>query len=201
MQRYISISTTGALLLVGALAGCSSSSRGDNARAPSQEPSPVSEAEPASPPGELRAEAKLVTAEGTEEGKATFVQEPDGVRVVIELADVPQGKKGVHVHEKGDCSNIAGESMGSHFAPQSDQHALPSEGAQRHLGDLGNIVVSADGNGRLEIKVPDASLDPSAPTTFMGRALVVHSGEDTGSAQQPSGGSGPPMACGVIRKG
>ena len=149
----------------------------------------------------MRAEATLVTAEGAEEGKATFVQEPDGVLVVIELEDVPQGKKGVHVHEKGDCSNLAGQSMGSHFAPDSDQHALPSEGAERHLGDLGNIVVAADGNGRLEIKVPDASLDPNAPTTFVGRALVVHSGEDTGSAQQPSGGSGPPMACGVIRKG
>jgi Cu-Zn family superoxide dismutase len=147
-----------------------------------------------------RAQAELQSADGAKmEGTATFIQEADGVRIVLEVAAASPGKKGVHVHEKGDCSDIKGESMGPHFAPDVDQHALPSEGEHRHLGDLGNIVVEAGGKGRLEITVSKATLEPEKPTSLLGRALVVHAGEDSGKAEQPSGGSGTPMACGVIQ--
>jgi Cu-Zn family superoxide dismutase len=198
MRRYTAVSITSTLLLSTWLAGCNKDSRGANE--PTTPASETSGAEEA-PTGEVtRAEAELTTAEGAKlEGKATFTQEPDGVRVVLELDDAPPGPKGVHVHMKGDCSDIKGESMGPHFAPNVEQHGLPSEGEARHLGDLGNIVVEDDGDGRLEIKVPAATLKPDDTASFLGRALVVHTGEDTGSAVQPSGGSGAPMACGVIK--
>jgi len=207
MRRYRAISITSTLLLSTWLAGCSKDSRGPNEpTAPATETSgsgEVTSSSGSSDPAQgqvTRAEAELTAAEGAEvEGKATFTQEPDGVRVVLELDDAPPGPKGVHVHTRGDCSDIKGESMGPHFAPKLEQHALPSEGDARHLGDLGNIVVEDDGDGRLEIKVPDATLKPDDTASFLGRALVVHTGEDTGSAVQPSGGSGTPMACGVIK--
>lgn len=204
MRRYMAITST--LLLSTWLAGCSKDSRGANEpTAPAGEAgseevtSGAGSSEPAQ--GQVtRAEAELTAAEGAEvEGKATFTQEPDGVRVVLELDDAPPGRKGVHVHTRGDCSDIKGESMGPHFDPKLEEHALPSEGDARHLGDLGNIVVEDDGDGRLEIKVPDATLKPDDTASFLGRSLIVHSGEDTGSAVQPSGGSGTPMACGVIK--
>lgn len=202
MRRYKAISVTSTLLLSTWLVGCDKDSRGaTEPTAPGTEAtsSEVTSGEPVQ--GQVtRAEAELTNAEGREiEGKATFTQEADGVRVVLELDDAPPGPKGVHVHTKGDCSDIKGESMGPHFAPEGDRHALPSEGSARHLGDLGNIVVEDDGDGRLEIKVPDATLKPDDTASFLGRALIVHSGEDTGSAVQPSGGSGAPMACGVIK--
>lgn len=206
MRRYTAIPVTGTLVLSTWLAGCSKDSRGANEpTTPAGEASGseiVSSSASSQPEaGQVtRAEAELTAAEGSEvEGKAVFTQEPDGVRVVLELDDAPPGRKGVHVHTRGDCSDIRGQSMGPHFAPNVEQHALPSEGDARHLGDLGNIVVEDDGDGRLEIKVPDATLKPDDTASFLGRALVVHSGEDTGSAVQPSGGSGTPMACGVIK--
>lgn len=205
MMRCMAFSMTGTLLLSAWVAGCGRDSRGpEEPSAPALEASgsegtlPSAEAEPTAARG-ARAEAELQAAEGAKiEGKATFTEEPDGVRVVVELEDAPPGRKGVHVHARGDCSDIKGKSMGPHFAPQAEQHALPSEGEARHLGDLGNIVVEDDGDGRLEIKVPAATLEPDGTASFLGRALVVHSGEDTGSAVQPSGGSGTPIACGVI---
>ena len=207
MRRYMAVSMTGTLLLSTWLAGCTKDSRGANEpTAPAAEGSgseEVTSGTGASEPeqGQVpRAEAELTAAEGAKvEGKATFTQEPDGVRVVLELDDAPPGRKGVHVHTLGDCSDIKGQSMGPHFAPKVEHHALPSEGDARHLGDLGNIVVEDDGDGRLEITVPDATLEPGDTASFLGRALVVHTGEDTGSAVQPSGGSGTPMACGVIK--
>lgn len=203
-MQSLSMGLTAAL--VGAL-GCNSGARTDRATAPTHATAPAQASEAsvgdeADTASELpQAEAQLTAASGaTIQGNATFTAEPGGVRVILEIDAAPPGKKGVHVHERGDCSDIAGKSMGPHFAPKLEQHALPSEGVQRHLGDLGNIEVDASGKGRLEIKVVDASLGSDTATSFLGRAIVVHAGEDAGSLAQPAGGSGAPMACGVIHE-
>jgi Cu-Zn family superoxide dismutase len=145
----------------------------------------------------------LKVAEGAEmDGTATLTEVSGGVKIVLEVDGALPGNKGVHIHETGNCDDIAGGSMGSHFAPKESQHALPSEGtaAERHLGDLGNLAVREDGSGRLEITVREANLVPDDTRSFLGRALVVHSGPDSGRTQQPAGGSGTPMACGVIER-
>jgi superoxide dismutase, Cu-Zn family len=191
-----------AALLVAAVA-CNRESRGDKVNEASVEAgeSEGATGQPAILTEPTSAQAELTAARGARiDGQARFIQQPDGVLVVLEVTDAPPGKKGVHVHTRGDCSDIAGESMGPHFAPKLEQHALPSEGTDRHLGDLGNITVADDGKGRLEIKVPAATLGVDDSTSFLGRALIVHSGEDTGSGAQPAGESGKPMACGVIHE-
>ena len=188
---------------------CNSASRSDAAASPGATSEQTSSAPAASNPTPpeapvsvpMQARADLTAAQGSRiDGHAKFFQQPDGVLIQLQVENAPPGNKGVHVHMHGDCSNIPGESMGPHFAPKLEQHALPSEGGARHLGDLGNISVAADGTGKLEIKVPAATLGSDDSTTFLGRAIVVHSGEDTGSGAQPSGNSGAPIACGVIRE-
>lgn len=149
----------------------------------------------------LEAEADLEAAEGNDiDGEIEFEETDTGVRIVASVNDATPGEHGIHVHERGDCSDIAGKSMGGHFAPDGEDHALPSESTSRHLGDLGNLVVDQDGNGKLEITVIGANLKPGDPKSLLGRALVVHSGRDSGRAEQPAGASGTPIACGVIEK-
>lgn len=144
------------------------------------------------------AEAELKAAEGNKlDGEAKFTATESGVRIVVEVEDAPSGSKGIHIHEKGDCSDIAGKSMGDHFAPDGHDHALPNQG-MRHLGDLGNIEVGENGKGRLEITVEGANLKKGDQKSFLGKSLVIHETTDKGSAEQPSGASGKPMACGVI---
>jgi Cu-Zn family superoxide dismutase len=191
-----------AALVVGAVA-CNREARGDKVNPASVESTEAegTAGDPASMTEPTSAQAELTAAGGAKiDGRAKFIQQPDGVLVVLEVQDAPPGKKGVHVHTRGDCSDMAHESMGPHFAPKLEQHALPSEGTDRHLGDLGNITVADDGKGRLEIKVPAATLGVDDSTSFLGRALIIHSGEDTGSEAQPAGDSGKPMACGVIHE-
>ncbi len=162
------------------------------------EPAPTGEV-PVSEP--MRAQAELIAAEGAAiDGYAKFTQETDGVLVVLDVEGAAPGEKGVVIHTHGDCSDMAGQSMGPHFAPKLEQHALPSEATSRHLGDLGNILVGEDGKGHLEVKVPSATLGADESTTFLGRALIVHSGADTGSGSQPAGNSGAPVACGIIHE-
>jgi Cu-Zn family superoxide dismutase len=141
----------------------------------------------------------LKAAEGNEiDGEAELQETDAGVRIVAEVEDTTPGMHGIHIHEKGDCSNIKGKSMGEHFAPGAHAHALPTEAPMRHLGDLGNIDVSKDGKGKLEITVQQANLKPGDANSFLGKALVIHQAKDVGQSKQPSGDSGTPIACGVI---
>lgn len=146
------------------------------------------------------AEVDLEAAEGKKiDAEAKLEAVAAGVKIVVEVEDAPAGSKGIHIHEKGDCSNIAGKSMGAHFAPGGHDHALPTQGA-RHLGDLGNIEVGENGKGHLEITVEGANLKEGDPKSFLGKSMIIHETTDKGSSEQPSGGSGDPIACGVIKK-
>lgn len=150
---------------------------------------------------DAEASADLKAAEGEEvEVEAKFYAVDGGVRVVAEVEDAKPGKHGFHVHEKGDCSDLKGKSMGEHFSPEKHEHALPTEAGGKHLGDLGNVVVNDEGDGRVDITVSGANLLPNDAKSFLGRALVFHKSEDAGKKTQPSGGSGDPIACGVIEK-
>ena len=147
------------------------------------------------------AKADLKAADGQDvEVEAKFFAVAGGVRVVAEIEDATPGKHGFHVHETGDCSDLKGKSMGSHFSPEKHEHALPTEVGTKHLGDLGNVVVDDKGDGKVEITVPGASLEPNDQNSFLGRALVFHLNEDTGKKHQPAGDSGDPIACGVIER-
>lgn len=161
---------------------------------------------PSQAPGEVttrEAKVELQSAEGSNiRGEATFREEDGGVKVTLQVHDASVGQKGVHIHQNGDCSNIPGKSMGGHFSPGDKQHALPEEAASdaHHLGDMGNIKVGDDGSGLLEFLIKNASLLKGDTRSLIGRALVVHEGMDHGMAEQPSGGSGQPIACGVIEE-
>lgn len=150
-------------------------------------------------PGVRTAEAELKAAEGVEiEGEIEFAETGKGVHIVATVEGAPPGQLGIHIHERGDCSNIKGKSMGGHFAPEGHPHALPSEAGERHLGDLGNIEVGEGGEGRLEISLGKANLNPGDKMSLLGKAIVIHESEDQGTEHQPSGSSGTPIACGVI---
>lgn len=148
------------------------------------------------------AKADIEAATGRKiDGEARFSEHGKGVKIVVNVKDAPSGEKGIHIHEKGDCSDIAGKSMGSHFAPEGDKHGLPDQAQDEiHLGDLGNIEIKDDGTGKKEITIEKANLTEGDPMSLLGKALVIHEGKDEGAAKQPSGGSGKPIACGVIKK-
>lgn len=147
---------------------------------------------------ERSAKATFAGAEGVDlKGEAQLQESGHGLRIDVEIRSAPLGLKGIHVHEKGDCSDIRGKSMGPHFSPGSEAHGLP-EARTKHLGDLGNIKVDASGNGELEIVVPHANLKPGDTHSFLGRAIVIHTSQDVGTGD--SGESGDPIACAIIEK-
>ncbi|MEX0703009.1 MAG: superoxide dismutase family protein [Planctomycetales bacterium] len=127
-------------------------------------------------------------------GTIHFTRQSDGVAITGTISGLSPGKHGFHVHEFGDLTDGgAGKSAGGHFNPTNKPHGRP-EDAERHVGDLGNVV--ADESGQATINLRDRVIRLDGPHSIIGRGLVVHVGED--KFTQPVGDAGDRAAVGVI---
>ena len=139
--------------------------------------------------------AVLHPTEGNKaKGTVTFEKVDGGIKVSAELEGLSQGKHGFHIHEFGDCSAVDGGSAGGHFNPTKKNHGAP-EDTERHVGDLGNVEAGSDGTASYE-RV-DSVVTLSGDNSILGRAVIVHAGEDD-LTSQPTGDAGARVACGVI---
>jgi Cu-Zn family superoxide dismutase len=142
-----------------------------------------------------RAVAVLHPTQGYEvRGRVTFTLRESGIEIVADIEGLAAGQHGFHVHELGDCTAPDGTSAGGHFNPEGMPHAAPSD-AERHVGDLGNLT--ADDTGMAHYERTDGVISLSGTHSIIGRAVIVHAGEDD-LTSQPTGSAGPRVACGVI---
>ncbi|HYK43388.1 MAG TPA: superoxide dismutase family protein [Thermoanaerobaculia bacterium] len=144
------------------------------------------------------ARATLESRSGsTVTGTATFTElSSGGVRVRVHVENAPPGTHGLHVHEKGDCSDPEAKSAGGHFNPGGMPHAGPMAD-KRHAGDLGNIEIGANGKGDLDVRT-DLLTVKSGPNSVVGKAVIFHEKADD-LATQPTGNAGGRLACGVVQ--
>jgi superoxide dismutase, Cu-Zn family len=146
------------------------------------------------------AQAVLRDTTGKEVGTATFTPAQDAVRVILEVASLPPGRHGIHIHATGKCEPPDFKSAGGHFNPHRKQHGLQNpEGA--HAGDLPNLVVGADGTAKATFTAKGATLGKGEGSLLgaEGTALVIHADPDD-EKTDPAGSSGARIACGVIEK-
>jgi Cu-Zn family superoxide dismutase len=145
-----------------------------------------------------RAKATIeARSDSTVTGTATFTElSTGGVRVHVHIEKAPPGTHGLHIHEKGDCSDPKAASAGGHFNPGGMPHSGPMD-MKRHAGDLGNIEIKADGTGDLDITSDMLTVKPG-PNSVVGRAVVFHEKADD-LTTQPTGNAGGRFGCGVIQ--
>ena len=131
------------------------------------------------------------------QGKVTFTQEADGVKIVADVQGLEPGKHGIHIHEKNDLSKPDLSSAGGHFNPggAAHHHSGPDD-AKRHAGDLGNIEADQSGKGHLELTSSELSID-GPKTGVIGRSVIIHKDPDD-LKSQPAGNSGARIAGGAI---
>ena len=150
----------------------------------------------------LSAVAKLDAKGGSRvHGEIKFTQVGSRVHIEGEVTGLAPGAKGFHIHEKGDYSAADATSAGGHFDPRdqknwSTRHGGPHT-AERHAGDLGNIVFDQYGKAVVNMMVGGIAVD-RGPTGIVGRAVVVHFQADD-LKTDPTGDAGARAACGVIR--
>lgn len=141
--------------------------------------------------------AKLNPASGSQvTGTVAFTQAADGARVVVDLTGLTPGKHGLHIHEKGDCSDPKANSAGAHFNPTHSYHGGPDT-AEHHAGDFGNIT--ADASGKVHVEMTMKGVKLGGADSIVGKSVVVHAKEDD-LKTDPSGNSGDRIACGVIEE-
>ncbi|MET0599449.1 MAG: superoxide dismutase family protein [Mesorhizobium sp.] len=149
---------------------------------------------------EAGATATLSDKDGNSLGTVTFKETPSGfVQVMVELAGVPAGAHGFHIHEKGSCDPAEGfKSAGGHYSGGM-KHGILTEGGP-HAGDLPNLNAGPDGVVKVEVFTDLISLDPAGKNPLKdadGSAVVLHANPDD-LASQPAGEAGGRIACGVV---
>jgi len=146
--------------------------------------------------------ADIVNAQGQKIGTATLHPSASGVRIDVEVSQLPPGTHGIHIHTVGKCEGPAFASAGGHFNPASKKHGKDNpEGP--HAGDLLNIEAGgAYGTAKASFTDPNVTLGDGPNSLFHegGTAIVIHEKADDYKTD-PSGNSGARIACGVVTAG
>jgi Cu-Zn family superoxide dismutase len=146
------------------------------------------------------AHADLFNPQGRKIGTAVMTQTANGVKIDVNIAQLPPGTHAFHIHTVGKCEVPDFKSAGGHFNPAGKQHGKDNPNSP-HAGDMLNFEVDADGTAKFSTVNVTVSLDEGANSLFHegGTALVIHEKADDYKTD-PAGNAGNRIACGVIAK-
>lgn len=142
-----------------------------------------------------------LTGPGQNIGVIRFNDTPQGLKVEVDLHNLPAGAHGFHIHENGSCRALpdkdgqmqAALGAGGHFDPDHTGKHLGPEG-RGHRGDLPVLMVADDGTAKTTFYLPQLKT-----AEIVQRAVIIHAGGDNyADTPQPLGGGGARIACGII---
>ncbi len=133
---------------------------------------------------------------GAVAGDVLFEDTAGGLKVSAKVSGLAPGDHGFHIHQYGVCTD-SGKAAGGHYNPEGAPHGLlTKDGVQHaHAGDLGNILIAADGTGNIESLIPGLTL-LTGSHAVAGRSVIIHENKDDFS--QPLGNAGSRVGCGEI---
>jgi Cu-Zn family superoxide dismutase len=141
----------------------------------------------------------IINAQGQSVGTALLSESQPGVKIKLDIKNLPPGPHLMHIHEFAKCDPPDFKSAGAHFNPTGASHGDHSPAAMP-AGDIPHFVltVGADGTAHTSVIAPGVTLGTENNSVFSngGTAIVIHA-----VAEQVSASAPPRIACGVIMKG
>jgi superoxide dismutase, Cu-Zn family len=138
---------------------------------------------------------EIKNSEGQSIGTATLTPAAQGVKIKLDIKDLPPGQHSIHIHQVAKCDAPDFKSAGPHFAGASAVHDHSTAPA----GDIPNftLIVAPDHTAHVSVVAPNVTLGSGDNSVFSngGTAIVIHAVTDTSAASAP-----PRIACGVIIK-
>jgi len=130
-------------------------------------------------------------------GEVLFSSVPSGVKVHATFTELPKGNHGFHIHKAGDLRGEGCKAACEHFhiGPAKNHGGPPTSKAERHTGDLGNIM-----GPKCDVTY---TLKGITLEDLWGRSVIVHEDEDDlgkGSFEDSltTGHSGVRIGCAII---
>ena len=137
----------------------------------------------------------IIDAQGHSVGTAVLSESRHGVKIALNMKNLPPGPHLMHIHQFAKCEAPDFKSAGPHFNTPDGEHSHPGMMA----GDIPNFVltVGADGTAHATTTAPYVTLGSESNSVFSngGTSLVIHAVAGEVSASAP-----PRIACGVITK-
>jgi Cu-Zn family superoxide dismutase len=148
----------------------------------------------------LTATADIVTLNGESAGSVHMIETPEGVKIHLNLKNLPPGMHALHIHEKGDFTPPDFKAAGAHYNPAHKMHGMKNPHGP-HAGDLPNIEVAKDGTCRVELVSKTFTLEKGKPNSILregGTSIIIHESADN-NVSDPAGKSGARIAGGIIK--
>src|SRR5580704_8718531 len=109
-------------------------------------------------------------------GTATLSEAPKGVKITLDIKNLPPGQHLMHIHEFPKCEAPDFKSAGPHFNPQHNTNPDGSMGPM--AGDIPHfeLTVAENGTAHVTVIAPGVTMgtEPNSVFTNGGTSIVIH---------------------------